>query len=62
MECQETLILGAIDKSEIQVLSGVDRLHGLNLTIQEGSADGDTKGAQPLTGGHHDKFKIMDTG
>ena len=44
MECEENLILGTMNKSEIQVLTGVDRLHGLILCIQEGSTDGDTKG------------------
>jgi len=43
------------------MLTGVDQLHGLILSIQEESADGDTKGAQPLTGGHYDEFKAMDT-
>ena len=44
MECEENLSLGTVDRSEIQVLTGVNRHHGHTLGIREGSADGDTKG------------------
>ena len=44
MEGKENLDLGVVDRSEIQVLTGVDRHRAHTLDIQEGSADGDTKG------------------
>lgn len=61
MECEESLGLGTVDRSEIQVLRSMNRLHGLILGIREGSADGDTKGALTLTGGHHDNLEAMDS-
>ena len=33
-----------VDRSEIQVLTGVNRHHGHTLGIREGSADGDMRG------------------
>jgi hypothetical protein len=44
MECEENLGMGTMDRSEIQVLTGVNRLHGLSLGIREGSADSNTNG------------------
>jgi hypothetical protein len=44
MEFEESLGLGTVDRSEMQVVRGVNRHHGLILGIREGSADGDTKG------------------
>jgi len=44
MECKESLGLGTVDRSEIQVLKGVNRHHGYILGIREGSADSGTKG------------------
>ena len=44
MECEENLGLGTVDRSEIQVLTGVYRHHGYTLGLREGSADGDTNG------------------
>jgi hypothetical protein len=35
-----------VDRSEIQVLTGVNRHHDYTLGIREGSADGGTKGYQ----------------
>lgn len=43
-ECEENLGLGTVDRSEIQMLTGVNRHHGHTLVIREGSADGGTKG------------------
>jgi hypothetical protein len=44
MECEESLGLGTVNRSEIQVLTGVIRHHNHTLGFREGSADGDTKG------------------
>ena len=44
MEREENLGLGMVDRSEIQVLTGVNRHHGHTLGIRETSAEGDTKG------------------
>lgn len=47
MECEESLGLGTVDRSEIQVLTNVNRHHGHTLGIREGSADVGTKGYHP---------------
>jgi hypothetical protein len=44
MECEEDLGLGTVDRSETRVLTSMNRHHVHPLGIQEGSADGDTKG------------------
>jgi len=60
MECEESLGLGTVDRSAIQVLTGVNRLDGLIFGIREGSADSNTKGALTLRGGDHDNVEAMD--
>ena len=44
MEREEYLGLGTVDRSEIQVLTGVNWHHGHALGFREGLVDGDTKG------------------
>jgi len=44
MECEENLSLGTVNRSEVQVVTGVNRHHGHTLGIREGSADGGTEG------------------
>ena len=44
MGCEEDLGLGTVDRSEMQVLTGVNRLYSYTLGIREGSADGGRKG------------------
>jgi len=44
MECEDNLGLGPVDRSEIQMLAGVNRHHDHTLGIREESAGGDTNG------------------
>ena len=44
MGCEGILGLEMVDRDEIQVLTGMNRLHGYTLGIQEGSVDDGTKG------------------
>jgi hypothetical protein len=44
VECEESLSLETVERSEIQVLIRVNRHHNYTLGIREGSADRDMKG------------------